>query len=148
MTRTVSARRAHGDRGSVTLLMIGATMIVMFVGWIAFTMWNGSNERRQLAAAADQAAQAGATALDVTAFRATGARQLDPAAAEQRAIASLADQGIEDKLTNYAVDATADQIVVVLEGQVDIGLLRIFDVNNGPIEVRVTAVGIPSEEVP
>ena len=60
--------------------MIGSTMIVMFVGWIAFTMWNGSNERRQLAAAADQAAQAGATALDPAAFRATGARQLDPAA--------------------------------------------------------------------
>jgi hypothetical protein len=148
MTPTVSARRARDDRGSVTLLMIGATMIVMFVGWIAFTMWNGSNERRQLAAAADQAAQAGATALDAAAFRATGARQLDPAAAEQRAIASLADQDIEDKLTDYSVNATADQIVVVLEGQVDIGLLRIFDVNSGPIEVRVTAVGIPSEEVP
>ena len=69
MTRTVSARRAQDDRGSITLLMIGSTMIVMFVGWIAFTMWNGSNERRQLAAAADQAAQAGATALDAAAFR-------------------------------------------------------------------------------
>jgi Flp pilus assembly protein TadG len=148
MTRTVSARRARDDRGSVTLLMIGATMIVMFVGWIAFTMWNGSNERRQLAAAADQAAQAGATALDVTAFRATGVRQLDPAAAEQRAIASLADQDIEDKLTDYAVNATAGQIVVALEGQVDVGLLRIFHVNGGPIEVRVTAVGIPSQEAP
>ena len=132
MTRTVSARRARDDRGSITLLMIGATMIVMFVGWIAFTMWNGSNERRQLAAAADQAAQAGATALDAAAFRASGARQLDPAAAEQRALASLADQDIDDMLTDYSVNATADQIVVVLEGQVDIGLLRIFDVNSGP----------------
>ena len=47
-------------------------------------------------------------------------------------------------LTDYSVNATADQIVVVLEGQVDVGLLRIFDVNSGPIEVRVTAVGIPS----
>ena len=64
MSRPTASRRARGDRGSITLLMIGSTMIVMFVGWLAFTMWNGSNERRQLAAAADQAAQAGATALD------------------------------------------------------------------------------------
>jgi hypothetical protein len=148
MTPAVSARRARGDRGSVTVLMIGATMIVMFVGWIAFTMWNGSNERRQLAAAADQAAQAGATALDAAAFRATGTRHLDPAAAEQRAIANLAEQNIDDKLIDYSVNATTEQIVVVLEGKVDIGLLRVFDVNHGPIDVRVTAIGIPIQEAP
>ena len=148
MSRPADARRARGDRGSITLLMLGSTMIVMFVGWLAFTMWNGSNERRQLAAAADQAAQAGATALDPAAFRASGARQLDPSAAEQRALDNLAEQGIDDMLTDYSVNATADQIVVVLEGEVDIGLLRIFDVNSGPIEVRVTAIGIPSEETP
>ena len=137
--------------------MIGSTMIVMFVGWLAFTMWNGSNERRQLAAAADQAAQAGATALDPGAFRASGARQLDPSAAEQRALENLAEQGIDDMLTDYSVNATADQIVeehrdearlVCLEGEVDVGLLRIFDVNSDPIEVRVTAIGIPTEDTP
>ena len=111
MSRPVDARRGRGDRGSITLLMIGSTMIVMFVGWIAFTMWNGSNERRHLAAAADQAAQAGATALDPAAFRASGARQLDPSAAEQRALDNLAEQGIDDMLTDYSVNATADQIV-------------------------------------
>ena len=148
MSRPTDARRARGDRGSITVLMLGSTMIVMFIGWLAFTMWNGSNERRQLAAAADQAAQAGATALDPAAFRASGARQLDPSAAEHRALDNLAEQGIDDMLTDYSVNATADQIVVVLEGEVDIGLLRIFDVNSGPIEVRVTAIGIPSEETP
>ena len=148
MSRPTDSRRARGDRGSITLLMIGSTMIVMFVGWLAFTMWNGSNERRQLAAAADQAAQAGATALDPVAFRASGARQLDPSTAEQRALDNLAGQGIDDMLTDYSVNATAEQIVVVLEGQVDIGLLRIFDVDSGPIEVRVTAIGIPAEGTP
>ena len=141
-------RRGRGTTGSVTLLMIGVTMIVMFVGWFSFTMWNGSNERRQLAAAADQAAQAGATALDAAAFRASGVRQLDPAAAEQRAIASLADQDIEDMLTDYSINATADQIVVVLEGQVDVGLLRIFDVNRGPDRSPCHRRRHPPEEAP
>ena len=73
-----TARRGRGDNGSITLLMIGATLIVMFVGWLAFTLWAGASERRQLASAADQAAQAGATALNVTVFRQSGTRQLDP----------------------------------------------------------------------
>jgi Flp pilus assembly protein TadG len=148
MTPTVSARRARDDRGSVTLLMIGATMIVMFVGWIAFTMWNGSNERRQLAAAADQAAQAGATALDAAAFRATGARQLDPALAEQRASESLTLQGVSGLLTSYQISADTGRVTVTLEGEIDIGLLRIFDVDDDPIEVRVTAIGYPQGGAP
>ena len=49
----------------ITLWLLGVTLIVMFVGWFSVTMWTGSSQRRQLAAAADQAAQAGATALDV-----------------------------------------------------------------------------------
>ena len=53
----------------ITLWMLGVTLIVMFVGWFSVTMWTGSSQRRQLAAAADQAAQAGATALDADAFR-------------------------------------------------------------------------------
>jgi Flp pilus assembly protein TadG len=139
----MSRRRARGDDGMITVWILGVTLIVMFVGWFAVSMWTGSSERRQLAAAADQAAQAGATALDVTAFRNSGARQLDPAQAKQRALASLAGQGIDDLLTNYEVTANSAQVVVVLDGEVDIGLLRIFDVNRGPIEVHVTAVGYP-----
>ena len=57
-------------------------------------------------------------------------------------------QDIDDLLTGYQIDATASQIVVVLEGEVDVGLLRIFDVDDDPIQVRVTAVGYPHEEMP
>ena len=94
-------RRGRGDDGMITLWLLGVTLIVMFVGWFSVTMWTGSSQRRQLAAAADQAAQAGATALDVDAFRQSGVRQLDPALAEQRALGSLAEQGIDDLLTGY-----------------------------------------------
>ena len=132
----------------ITIWVLGVTMIFMFVGWFAVTMWTGSSERRQLAAAADQAAQAGATALDTDAFRGSGVRQLAPELAEQRALASLAEQDIDDLLTGYEVDATVGQVTVILEGEVDIGLLRIFDVDDDPIEVRVTAVGYPRGDAP
>jgi hypothetical protein len=139
----MNRRRARGDDGMITIWILGVTLIVMFVGWFAVSMWSGSSERRQLAAAADQAAQAGATALDVTAFRSSGVRQLDPNLAQERALASLAEQGVEDLLTDYEVTADSAQVVVVLNGEIDIGLLRIFDVDDDPIPVHVTAVGYP-----
>jgi len=143
-----TARRGRGDNGSITLLMIGATLIVMFVGWLAFTLWAGASERRQLASAADQAAQAGATALNVTVFRQSGTRQLAPDLAEQRALDSLTSQGVDDLLTSYRISADTAQVTVILEGEIDIGLLRIFDLNDDPIQVRVTAVGYPQGGAP
>ena len=138
----------HDDRGAITLWVLGVTLIVMFVGWFSVTLWTGSDQRRQLAAAADQAAQAGATALDTNAFRATGTRQLDPTLARHRALASLAEQDIDQQLTGYRVDATTSQVTVTLDGQVDIGLLRIFDSGEGSIAVHVTATGYPQGATP
>lgn len=141
-------RRGRGEDGAITVWILGVTLIVMFVGWFSVTLWTGSSQRRQLAAAADQAAQAGATALDVAAFRSSGVRQLDPGIAEERARASLAEQEVDELLTGYDVAATPGQVVVVLEGEVDVGLLRIFDVDDEPIPVRVRAVGYPRGEGP
>jgi Flp pilus assembly protein TadG len=140
--------RPSDDRGAITLWVLGVTLIVMFVGWFSVTLWTGSDQRRQLAAAADQAAQAGATALDTNAFRTTGVRQLDPALARQRALDNLAQQHIDQLLANYRVDASATQITVTLDGQVDIGLLRIFDAGDGSIAVHVSATGYPQGATP
>ena len=57
-------------------------LIVLFLGAISFDLWSGFSTRRSYAGAADQAAQAGANALDESLFRSTGERRLDPARAE------------------------------------------------------------------
>jgi hypothetical protein len=147
-TDQTRGRGRGGDEGMITLWVLGVALMIMFVGWLSVSLWTGSAQRRQLAAAADQAAQAGATALDVTTFRASGVRQLDPGSAEQRALDSLADQHIEHLLTRYRVEATAERVVVTLDGEVDVGLLRIFDVDDDPIIVHVTAVGYPRGDTP
>ena len=136
--------RRDDDRGTVTLWTLGMVLVVIFLGWLSIGLWTGFSARRELAASADQAAQAGATALDTTVFRTTGVRQLDPALAEERAMESLTQQHL-GALSNLSVHATTERIVVVLESDVDAGLLTLFGGNNEPLHVRVTAVGVARE---
>ncbi len=138
--------RAGSDRGSVTVWTLGMVLVVMFLGAISFDLWSGFSSRRNLAAAADQAAQAGANGLDETLFRSTGERRLDPNRAEALADQSLAAQGL-DGLTSVVVDADADRVVVELTADVDVGLLRIFG-GGDPLVVHVRAVGQPREATP
>ena len=139
-------RRCRGDRGSVTVWTLGMVLIVMFVGAIAFDLWSGFATRRDYAGAADQAAQAGADALDEALYRSTGERRLDPARAEDLARANLASQHLAG-VTAVAVEATANQVVVELTGVVDVGLLRVFG-GDDPLVVHVRAVGQPREVSP
>jgi Flp pilus assembly protein TadG len=138
--------RLRRDEGSVTVWTLGMVLVVMFLGAISFDLWSGFSTRRNLAAAADQAAQAGANALDETLFRSTGERRLDPDRAEALADQSLAAQGL-DGLTSVVIDADADRVVVELTADVDVGLLRIFG-GGDPLVVHVRAVGQPREATP
>ncbi len=140
------SRRAGDDRGSITVWTLGMVLIVMFVGAISFDLWSGFATRREFAGAADQAAQAGANALDEALFRSTGERRLDPSRAEALAQENLATQNL-DGVTGVVIDADADQVVVELTANVDVGLLRIFG-GGDPLVVHVRSVGQPREATP
>lgn len=137
---------SRSDRGSVTVWTLGIVLIVMFLGALSFDLWSGFASRRDYAGAADQAAQAGANALNEAHFRATGERKLDPDRAEQLASENLATHGLT-RLTGVTVDATPEAVVVELTGVVDVGLLRIFG-GGDPLVVHVRAVGQPREVTP
>ena len=125
----------------MTLWTLGAVLLVLVLGGLTFDLNAGFAARRTLAAAADSAAQAGANALDVAAYRRDGTRQLDPTLAEQLATESLASQGLT-QLTGQTITADTQSVAVILEADVDLGLLRIFG-DGEPLRVRVTATGAP-----
>lgn len=137
---------SRSDRGSVTIWTLGMVLVVMFVGAISLGLWSGFAERRELAGAADQAAQAGANALDEGHFRTTGERRLDPDLAEALAAESLSGQQLAG-LSAVNIAADAQQVVVELTADVDTGLLRIFG-DGDPLVVHVRAVGQPREDNP
>jgi Flp pilus assembly protein TadG len=116
---------ARRESGTITLWMLGLCLMLFLLGGISLDLWRAFSERRSLAATADAAAVAGASALDEAAYRSTGAVRLVPADAQRRAHASLADQLDRRALRDARVEATEDTVMVTVGGYVDFSLLQI-----------------------
>ena len=134
------ARRARPEQGTTTLWMLGLCLMLFLLGGISLDLWRAFSERRSLAATADAAAVAGASALDEPAYRSSGAVRLAPADARRRAQASLADQLDRRALRDARVEATEEEVTVVVGGSVDFSLLQIAAPGDQfAITVRATA---------
>lgn len=143
---TVGRRRRHvrdGERGTVTLFGIGLATMLLFVGGFSLDLWRAQSERRALAELADAAAAAGANGIDTSAYRTTGELVLDPSLAEQIAWASIESQVDQRALSGLPqVVATPDVVVVQVEGEVEMTLLRVFS-GGEPFTIRVIAEASP-----
>jgi Flp pilus assembly protein TadG len=117
--------RERRESGTITLWMLGLCLMLFLLGGISLDLWRAFSERRSLAASADAAAVAGASALDEAAYRSTGAVRLVPADARRRARASLADQLDRRALRDARIEATDDEVMVTVGGSVDFSLLQI-----------------------
>jgi Flp pilus assembly protein TadG len=114
--------------------------MLFLLGGISLDLWRAFSERRSLAATADAAAVAGASALDDAAYRSSGVVRLVPADARRRAQASLADQLDRRALRDTRIEATDEDVTVVVGGSVDFSLLQIAAPGDEfAITVRATA---------
>ena len=133
------------ERGTITLWLLGLCMMLLLLGGISLDLWRAFSARRSLTAAADAAAVAGATALDVAAYREAGVVQLVPADAEQRALASLRGQLDRSALRDARVTADTTTVTVEVRGEVGFTLLQLADPGGDlPITVHATAHPQPS----
>lgn len=93
MRSTPIASRCRGDDGAATLWMVFAVSIVFAVAGLVFDGGNLISTKREAVNDAEEAARAGAQAIDVSTVLAAGGTQLDPAAATARAQQFLATNG-------------------------------------------------------
>lgn len=133
--------RARGASGTVTLWLLGVCLMLFALGGISLDLWRAFSERRSLAATADAAALAGASAIDEAAYRASGAVVLLPALAEVRARSQIARQLDRGSLRAVSVHADGEAVTVVVDGEVGFTLLGILQ--RGDFAVRVTATATP-----
>jgi hypothetical protein len=133
---------ARGESGTITLWLLGVCLMLFALGGISLDLWRGFSERRALAAVADAAALAGASAVDEAQYRASGEIVLVPSLAEARARAHLAQQVDRDALRSVVVRADTEAVTVVVRGEVGFTLLGVLE-PQGDFDVRVTATATP-----
>jgi len=127
------------ERGSITLWVLGLTVMMLFLGGISLDLWRAFEVRQDLAAMADSAANAGASRIDADTYRSTGILILDERAARDAVDASLDAQQDAGKITaRQAPDIDGAVISVTLEGEVDFTLLNIFLLGRGPVAIEAT----------
>jgi Flp pilus assembly protein TadG len=130
------------ESGTITIWILGLCLMLFLLGGISLDLWRAFSERRALAAAADAAAIAGASALDEATYRQSGTVRLVPADAERRAADSLAGQLDRRALLGGRVRAGEGLVVVEVTGNVDFSLLQLLSPGDS-FDITVRAVARP-----
>ena len=135
-------RRERGDAMIIWCVMLA--LLLLPLGGLTIDLWRAIAVQRTLQAAAEDAATAGASGIDVPQYRATGCLQLDSAAAVPLAQANLASQTGLGPLSavDIAVSANGQQISVTLTEDVRLTLLSLVE-GNKPLVVTASASSAP-----
>lgn len=131
----------NGERGSVTLWMVGLVMVVLVVGGIAIDLWRGLIAYQHLSSLVDSVAVAAGSGIDESVWRLEGRLVLDPERVRSRVSEAITTQtGLP---VAYDVDTAADgsEATVRAWTSVDLTLLRL--VSAGPLEVSARATVTP-----
>ena len=131
----------HSDRGSVTIWMLGLSMLLMVFGGLALDYWRGLALQRELASVADSAAVAAASGIDEDVYRTTGELMLEPGRSRELANAAVAWQTVD--VTSVLVDVQPESVEVTLTAEVELGLLGVFVDQSEPLVVRANASATP-----
>lgn len=131
----------RSERGSITIWMLGLSLLILVFGGLALDYWRALAQQRELASIADSAAIAAASGIDETVYRASGAIVLDPQRSTNLANDAIAWQGVAPLSTT--VDVAAGSVTVTLVGEVELGLLGVFVDQSEPLTVRAQATAIP-----
>jgi hypothetical protein len=137
------ASRMTGERGAVTVWILGLSIILLFLGGFSVDLWRAFTERRVLAGMADGAVVVGATAINTDVWRATGVVELEPTEAQARMNAYLLGHPEWDPAMSATINPAPDGVLVRLEQDVDFTLLRVLLPGEEPFRVGVTASAEP-----
>jgi len=129
------------DRGSVTIWVLGLSMLLLVFGGLALDYWRALALQRELASVADSAAIAAASGIDEETYRTTGDVVLEPSRARSLADAAVSWQGVDVLATDVVVNPTS--VSVTLTAAVELGLLGVFVDQDEPLTVRGSATAVP-----
>ena len=126
--------RSQRERGAASVWMVFGTVIVLAVAGLVYDGGALIATKRQTLNIAEQAARAGAQAIDTDVVMATGQVQLDLAVAVARAEAFLAENG-----WSGSASATATSVTVTVTRVETLAFLHTFGVGDRTVTGSATA---------
>lgn len=131
----------RSDSGSVTIWVLGLSMLLLLFGGLALDYWRGLALQRELAAVADSAAVAAASGIDEDVYRTTGDLVLEPV--RSSGLAETAVEWQDMDVVDIVVDVEPGVVNVTLSAELELGLLGVFVDQSEPLTVRATAAATP-----
>jgi len=133
----------RSDRGSVTLWMLGLSLLLLLFGGLVIDFWRALALQRELAAIADSASIAAASGIDEEHYRLTGDVVIEP----NRAVTLGADYvGAQDAgLLDLAISTASDgsSVTVLVVDELELGLMGVFVDQTEPLTVTAEATALP-----
>ncbi len=131
------------DRGSMTIWMLGLSVLLLLFGGLAIDFWRALALQRELSAMADSAAIAAASGIDEVRYRESGEVVLDPFRARELGVASIEEQDVDPLSFQVATDGAGLTVSVIVVDAVELGLLGLLVDQTEPLTVRAEATASP-----
>lgn len=133
----------RSDRGSVTLWMLGLSLLLLLFGGLVIDFWRALALQRELAAIADSASVAAASGIDEDHYRLTGEVVIDPERATTLGVDYVAaqDAGLQDIAISTAADGSSVTVLVV--DVLELGLMGVFVDQTEPLTVTAEGTALP-----
>ncbi|HWL50179.1 MAG TPA: pilus assembly protein TadG-related protein, partial [Acidimicrobiia bacterium] len=129
----------RSERGSITLWMLGLSLLLLLFGGLAIDFWRALALQRELAAIADSASVAAASGIDEERYRTTGEVLIDAdrAAGIGSSYVASQDVALDDVILTTAPDGLSVSVLVV--DHLDLGLIGVFVDQTAPLTVTAEA---------
>lgn len=131
-------RRRRDETGAAAVFVIGLALVMLACAGLVLDGGNALNARMRLADNVEQAARAGAQAIDVPHLRQHGVVRLDDAMAESRARAFISSFGY----TDVRVDVTEGQITISAKDTVSTDLLSLVGIQRFGVSASATSQAV------
>lgn len=135
-------RTARREHGGATIFVLGMSLVLMLCAGLVIDGGMGINARMRVADDAEQAARAGANAVDVAQLRSGGALAIDPGLAQAMANDYLRARGYDGG--QFTVAVNVDSVSVRLRDSSETTMLKLIGINQYPVSARATATAATS----
>lgn len=130
------------ERGGATIFVLSMSLVLMLCAGLVVDGGMGINARMRVADDAEQAARAGANAVNVDQLRSGGSLAVDPGLAQLYAQDFLNARGYP--AAQFSITVNANTVAIEVRDTSETTFLKLIGINEYPVTARATATAATS----